>query len=176
MPSPLSTRRLIALLLSAAVAAPAFAAPPEGAGNGKGKDKHEKHEKHEKKEKKEKKDKGDKLSKVGEGDHLARKPLQQGAYFNDRNREAVHAYYGKRCPPGLAKKNNGCLPPGQAKKWQIGEPLPTTVVWTPPPQDVVVLLPRVPPGHQYVQIAGDILLIAVGSKMVVDGIEGLMSR
>lgn len=23
---------------------------------------------------------------------------------------------GKACPPGLAKKNNGCLPPGQAKK------------------------------------------------------------
>ncbi|WP_338547762.1 excinuclease ABC subunit A [Roseovarius phycicola] len=22
----------------------------------------------------------------------------------------------KHCPPGLAKKNNGCLPPGQAKK------------------------------------------------------------
>lgn len=24
--------------------------------------------------------------------------------------------YGRDCPPGLAKKNNGCLPPGQAKK------------------------------------------------------------
>jgi hypothetical protein len=24
--------------------------------------------------------------------------------------------YGGSCPPGLAKKNNGCLPPGQAKK------------------------------------------------------------
>jgi hypothetical protein len=24
--------------------------------------------------------------------------------------------YGGGCPPGLAKKNNGCLPPGQAKK------------------------------------------------------------
>jgi hypothetical protein len=100
------TRRLIALLLSAAVAAPAFAAPPDGAGNGKGKDKQEKHEKKDKK--------GDRASPVGQGDNLARKPLQQGAYFNDRNREAVHAHYSKRCPPGLAKKNNGCLPPGQA--------------------------------------------------------------
>ena len=30
-----------------------------------------------------------------------------------------HGYsygYGGGCPPGLAKKNNGCLPPGQAKK------------------------------------------------------------
>jgi hypothetical protein len=25
------------------------------------------------------------------------------------------------CPPGLAKKNNGCLPPGQAKKLGTGE-------------------------------------------------------
>ena len=28
----------------------------------------------------------------------------------------------KGCPPGLAKKNNGCLPPGQAKKiYGIGD-------------------------------------------------------
>ena len=25
------------------------------------------------------------------------------------------------CPPGLAKKNNGCLPPGQAKKLHRGQ-------------------------------------------------------
>lgn len=28
------------------------------------------------------------------------------------------------CPPGLAKKNNGCLPPGQARKLGIGDRLP----------------------------------------------------
>ena len=29
------------------------------------------------------------------------------------------------CPPGLAKKNNGCLPPGQAKKiYGVGQRLP----------------------------------------------------
>ena len=27
-----------------------------------------------------------------------------------------HGYTSNDCPPGLAKKNNGCLPPGQAKK------------------------------------------------------------
>ena len=31
--------------------------------------------------------------------------------------------YGHGCPPGLAKKHNGCLPPGQAKKW-VGRSLP----------------------------------------------------
>jgi len=30
------------------------------------------------------------------------------------------------CPPGLAKKNNGCLPPGQAKKlYNVGQRFPT---------------------------------------------------
>jgi hypothetical protein len=31
------------------------------------------------------------------------------------------------CPPGLAKKNNGCMPPGQAKKFfSVGERLPVS--------------------------------------------------
>ena len=53
-----------------------------------------------------------------------------GAVFGDRDRATVQAYYGdryaqaQRCPPGLAKKNNGCQPPGQAKKYTVGQPLP----------------------------------------------------
>ena len=37
-----------------------------------------------------------------------------------------HVGYGVGgCPPGLAKKNNGCLPPGQAKKlYNVGQRLP----------------------------------------------------
>ena len=37
-----------------------------------------------------------------------------------------HVGYGAGgCPPGLAKKNNGCLPPGQAKKlYNVGQRLP----------------------------------------------------
>jgi Ni/Co efflux regulator RcnB len=115
---------------------------------------------------------------VGKAGRMGRKDLAPGAYFNDRHREAVRTYYtsheGKGCPPGLAKKNNGCLPPGQAAKWRVGERLPTTVVVTPVPQVVLVKLPPVPPGYRYVQAANDVLLIAVGSQMVVDGINGLM--
>ena len=33
---------------------------------------------------------------------------------------AGHANAGG-CPPGLAKKGNGCLPPGQAKKLGVGD-------------------------------------------------------
>ncbi|MDQ3078720.1 MAG: hypothetical protein M3R03_01815 [Pseudomonadota bacterium] len=34
--------------------------------------------------------------------------------------------FNDNCPPGLAKKNNGCLPPGQAKK-MIGASLPASL-------------------------------------------------
>lgn len=30
-------------------------------------------------------------------------------------------YGGRGCPPGLARKHNGCMPPGQAKKLYRGE-------------------------------------------------------
>jgi len=50
------------------------------------------------------------------------------AYGYDKHGSA-HAYgvngpigYGVGgCPPGLAKKNNGCMPPGQAKKLRVGQ-------------------------------------------------------
>ena len=37
--------------------------------------------------------------------------------LDSRERRTAGSRYGANdCPPGLAKKNNGCLPPGQAKK------------------------------------------------------------
>ena len=106
-----------------------------------------------------------------------RKAIKHGAYFDDRHRESVRHYYtsysGKSCPPGLAKKNNGCMPPGQAKKWHVGQPLPPSVTVYTVPQPILVTLPPPPPRHQYVRVSGDILLIAIGTKLVVDGISGL---
>ena len=43
--------------------------------------------------------------------------------WNDRDRW-TNGGFADGCPPGLAKKNNGCLPPGQARKL-IGLALPT---------------------------------------------------
>lgn len=101
-----------------------------------------------------------------------------GVYFNDRQRTAVHDYYEDRfqhghCPPGLAKKRNGCMPPGQAKKWQVGHPLPRDVTYYEVPSRVVVSLGVPPSGYKYVRVAGDILLIAIGTGMVVDAIGDL---
>ena len=124
-------------------AAPALA-EKEGKGHGKGKQKHAKHVKH----------------------------------FNHEKRVQVLSYYddefrGGRCPPGLAKKHNGCMPPGQAKKWRMGQPLPRNVVVYEVPRPLVVRIGAPPPGYRYVRYGGDILLISVGNRIVVDAIIDL---
>ena len=152
--------RALAALVALGFAVPcAFADPPEWAGKGKGKGGDEWHEK-------------------GKGKGHAK---GRDRYFSDRQRVVVHEYYGEafrtgHCPPGLAKKNNGCMPPGQAKKWRIGQRLPRDVVYYPVPQDLVVRLGPPPSGHEYVRVAGDILLITAGTAMVVDALRDLGRR
>jgi hypothetical protein len=46
-------------------------------------------------------------------------------YAGDYGRGRSHGYGIGGCPPGLAKKHNGCLPPGQAKKLYRGEHFPS---------------------------------------------------
>jgi hypothetical protein len=106
--------------------------------------------------------------------------IQIGAYFDDRQRRSALDYYrpvfsAGQCPPGLAKKNNGCMPPGLAKQWARGRPLPGGIITYPIPRDLEIRLGIPPAGHKYVRIAADILLIAVGTSMVVDAIEDLAS-
>jgi hypothetical protein len=97
---------------------------------------------------------------VGKGTHFARKPTLPGAYFGDAAREAVYKYYSAHPAPA-----------GRSIGWQVGAPLPGDAAVTPVPGALLGSLPKVPPGLRYVQVAGDILLVASGSRMVVDGID-----
>ena len=48
-----------------------------------------------------------------------------GDRFDDRGRGELYGYGSGGCPPGLAKKHNGCMPPGQAKKlYRTGQRFP----------------------------------------------------
>jgi Ni/Co efflux regulator RcnB len=60
------------------------------------------------------------------------------------------------------------LPPGQAKKWARGQYLPKTIVWTPAPAAIIAKLKPVPPGHRYVAIDGEVLLIALATGLILD--------
>lgn len=100
--------------------------------------------------------------------------------FTDNDRRAVRTYwidtYGRgNCPPGLAKKHNGCLPPGQAKKrYVIGRPLSRTVVVERVPPVLVTRLGPVPSGYEYAMVDGDIVKLAVGTRLVVDAIQAIV--
>lgn len=99
-------------------------------------------------------------------------------HFGENARVVVHDYFAQGfrrgdCPPGLARKRNGCMPPGQAKKWKIGHSLPRDVAVYDLPPELVVKIGLPPSGHKYVRVASDILLIAVGTSMVVDAIDDL---
>lgn len=114
----------------------------------------------------------------GKGRDAQVQPMQGGGYFIDRHRVSVREYYGNEfrrghCPPGLAKKNNGCMPPGQAKKWHRGRPLPRDVIFHDLPPALVISIGAPPAGHRFVRVASDILLIAIGTGMVIDAIEDL---
>ena len=150
-------RALIAALALALLPVPALADKPDWAGKGKGH-----------KERDEDRD----------GDH-DRGGERRGKHFRDEHRMAVREYYeheyeGRgRCPPGLAKKHNGCMPPGQARKWHMGRPLPRDVVYYPVPPELEVRIGVPPAGYKYVRVASDILLIAAGTGMVADAIQDL---
>lgn len=99
-------------------------------------------------------------------------------HFSSNQRVVIHDYYqgqyhAGHCPPGLAKKNNGCLPPGQAKKWRKGYPLPRDVIYYDLPPIIIGRLDPPPQGYKYVRVAADILMIAIGTGMVIDAIEDL---
>jgi hypothetical protein len=100
--------------------------------------------------------------------------------FAEDDRSTAHVYFeGKhgrgKCPPGLAKKNNGCLPPGHAKKrYIVGQRLPRDVVFEEPPVELTVKMRPVPAGYRYVMVDGDLVKLAVGTMLVVDAINGLV--
>jgi len=169
----LKMRTLVALAIAAVlglIAVPASADKPSSAGGGK-----DKHGKSSKQYKNEKSNKGNKHKNYADSKHG-----KYDKHFRDHDRDVVRHYYGeqfhkgKRCPPGLAKKHNGCMPPGQAKKrWKYGHPLPRDVVFYDLPRQLVLELPAPPDGTRYVRVASDILLIVVGTGMVVDAIQDL---
>src|SRR5258707_12131702 len=102
----------------------------------------------------------------------------------DRDRQVVYSYYrteyaNPRCPPGLAKKGNGCLPPGQVYAppprpvYVVGQPLPPTVVYQPVPPPLIEPLEPGPPGYGYVQVDNDVLLMDMANRLIADVVNDL---
>ena len=146
----------VLVIVGAMFAMPAFADPGHGQGKGQGHGQ-------------------------GNGDGPGQPSTQVNIVISPSDRTAVYNYYrteyvAGHCPPGLAKKHNGCLPPGQAKKlWAIGQPLPLGVVYYPLPPVLLGQLSPAPAGYQYIRVANDILLMAVGTRLIAGALADLSS-
>ncbi len=119
-------------------------------------------------------DRGKSHERNGSGD-------RRNGYFNKQKQMFIHEYYSGqfrqgRCPPGLIKKGNRCIPRGHAKMWKKGRPLPREVIFYNLPPKILVQLGTPPPRHRFVRVAQDILLITIGTGMVVDAFEDIGNR
>lgn len=107
--------------------------------------------------------------------------LAKGPHGHGHGNDDSHAYADRHdgpagCPPGLAKKHNGCLPPGQAKKVYrdavVGRHVPPNAVYT-IPRDVRVTLPRPPAGYRYAVVNDQVVLVS-RTDVVVDIIRNII--
>lgn len=96
---------------------------------------------------------------LGKGARFAGKPFGPGSYFSTRDQALVRRYYETHPASG------------PLAKWKIGEPIPPKAALTGVPDDLRAALTALPAGHQYVQVDGDVVMVAVQSRVVVDGIS-----
>jgi hypothetical protein len=84
------------------------------------------------------------------------------AGFDLSVQQTISGYYS-----GKPKKGSGGLPPGVAKNYARGKPLPPGIAKRALPSDLRARLP-VYPGHEYVVVGRDVLLISVRTGIVAD--------
>lgn len=170
-------RRFVALAIAALflAAAPSFAKDHNDEERGHGKHAQKEHQKAQKHADK------DYAKAHKRAEKRRREDIQAGTYFDDRQRDSVRQYYtqtysqGRRCPPGLVKKHNGCMPLRQARSWQVGQPVPRGVTVYTVPQSVTQLLPPAPYGYRYARIGSDLVLVQQQNNLIVDIINGLLN-
>jgi len=85
--------------------------------------------------------------------------VDPGAYFSSKDQALVRRYYE-------AHPVSGPLAP-----WKVGEPIPERAALTGVPDALRAALPVLPPGHQYVQLDDEVVLVAVQSRRVMDGVR-----
>ena len=69
---------------------------------------------------------------------------------------------------GRGNGRNGGLPPGIAKNLEVGKPLPPGIAKQYVTHDVLLRLPPLRDGYEYIVVAGKILLIEIATQVIRD--------
>lgn len=106
------------------------------------------------------------------------RPPEVGRHFDARLRAAVRDFFTANrgsgpCPPGTILKNARCESPLSTRPWKPGQPLPPQLNLREAPVQLLEQLGPPPPGHSYVQLEGDLLLINTATQVVVDAVLDL---
>ena len=89
--------------------------------------------------------------------------------FGAEHAALIRAYYAEESSGrGRGRGRNGGLPPGIAKNLQRGKPLPPGIAKQYLPPDLLVRLPPLSAGLEYVVIAGKLLLVEIATQAVRD--------
>lgn len=105
--------------------------------------------------------------------HKRDERAEERASFHDEDRARVNRYYRHRigyrsCPPGLAKKYNGCLPPGQHRNFARGEYIPANYVIQPVPNALLLQMYPAPANTTYGMSDNNLYLISQLTRQVLD--------
>jgi Ni/Co efflux regulator RcnB len=109
----------------------------------------------------------------GQGQGQGNSGNSQKVVIVDKDRTIIRDHFAAsaasgNCPPGLAKKNNGCMPPGQARKWTAGQVVPAGVTIYALPDPLLVRLTPPPVGYRYGRIDGEVVLLAIQTNVIID--------
>lgn len=107
----------------------------------------------------------------------AKKP-EPGKFFDPGLRKSIQDYFTANrgngpCPAGLVLKNARCESSQAQRSWKVGQALPASLSTRPLPARLLEALGPTPQGHSFVQVDGDILLLAEDGKTVVDAVLDL---
>lgn len=90
---------------------------------------------------------------------LVTRVLAPGAYFSSEEQELVRRYYATS--PAATT----------ASRWKAGETMPEKAAITGVPDNLRAAFPRLPRGYQYVQLDGEVVVVAVQTRKVIDGVS-----
>jgi hypothetical protein len=91
-------------------------------------------------------------------------PASAAVSISAEQAAAIRAYYGTA--PGRGRGRAGGLPPGIARNLARGKPLPPGIAKQYLPAELIVRLPRLGSGLEYVVVAGKLLLVEAATQVV----------
>lgn len=96
----------------------------------------------------------------------APRPATASVALSPEQAALIRAYFGLELSGGKSHGRNGSLPPGIAKNLARGKPLPPGIAKKHVPSELLVRLPPLELGYEYLVVAGKLLLVEAATQQI----------